>query len=612
MGWEAWLVSAVVVLLVMALAKEVAGADLLCVAALTVLLLAGEIDRAWQASQLPAGAEASTIKSKLPGVNEAAAGFGNTGLLTVGALFLVVAGLVQTGGMNLIAEPLLGRPKTVFSAQLRLLLPVTTMSAFLNNTPIVAMFMPVCDDIAKKSRISPSKLFMPMAFAATFGGVCTMIGTSTNLVVNGLIESQTDHEPFKMWDIAWVGIPCAIVGCAYILIFSRWLLPDRQPALSLSDDPRKYTVEMEVEPGGVLVDRSIEQAGLRHLPGLFLAEIERAGEVLPAPGPWERLRASDRLVFVGIVESVVDLRKLRGLRPATNQLVKLGAPETQRCLMEAVVSNRCPLVGKNIRDGRFRSKYNAAVIAVARDGERIPGKIGDIVLHAGDTLLLEAHNDFARTNRNSSDFYLVSHVENSAPMRHGRAWLALGLLIVMIGVTSFLEVDMLAAALVVGLLMIATRCVTAAEARQSIDWPVLVTIGAALGLGKALQSSGLAVTVADQLVRWAGPSPYVQLAVIYFLGMLLTELVTNNAAAVLMFPLAMETSESLGVNYVPFVMAIMIAASMGFATPFGYQTNLMVYGPGGYKFSDYLRLGIPLDLLMMAVTVILAPLIWPF
>ncbi|MDX1965955.1 MAG: SLC13 family permease [Planctomycetaceae bacterium] len=612
MGWEAWLVAAVVIALVIALAKEVAGADLLCVAALTVLLLAGEIDRAWQAAQLPPGADASSIKSKLPGVTEAAAGFGNTGLLTVGALFLVVAGLVQTGGMSLIAEPLIGRPKTVFSAQLRLLLPVTTMSAVLNNTPLVAMFMPVCDDIAKKCRISPSKLFMPMAFAATLGGVCTMIGTSTNLVVNGLIESQTDFEPFKMWDIAWAGIPCAIAGCAYIMAFSQWLLPDRQPALSYSDDPRKYTVEMEVEPGGVLIDRSIEQAGLRHLPGLFLAEIEREGEVLPAPGPWERLRAGDRLVFVGVVESVVDLRKMRGLRPATDQLVKLGAPETQRCLMEAVVSNRCPLVGKNIRDGRFRSKYNAAVIAVARDGERIPGKIGDIVLHAGDTLLLEAHNDFARTNRNSSDFYLVSHVENSAPMRHGRAWLALGLLIAMIAVTSFLAVDMLAAALVVGLVMIATRCLTAAEARQSIDWPVLVTIGAALGLGKALQSSGLAMTVADQLVRWAGPNPYVQLAVIYFLGMLLTELVTNNAAAVLMFPLAMETSESLGVNYVPFVMAIMIAASMGFATPFGYQTNLMVYGPGGYKFSDYLRLGIPLDLLMMVITVILAPLIWPF
>jgi di/tricarboxylate transporter len=598
--------------LVIALAKEWAGADLLCVTALAILLAAGEVDRAYQKTLVDADGQPVKVVSKLPGVSDVAAGFGNTGLLTVGVLFVVVAGLVQTGAMSLVTEPLLGRPRSVFDAQLRLLLPVTTMSAFLNNTPIVAMFMPVCDDIAKKSNISPSKLFMPMAFAATFGGVCTMIGTSTNLVVNGLVESQTDHPPFAMWDIAWVGIPCAIAGCAYLLLFSRWLLPDRRPALSSSDDPRQYTVEMEVEPGGPLLDKSIEQAGLRHLPGLFLAEIEREGELLPAPSPFERLRANDRLIFVGVIESVVDLRKMRGLRPATDQLIKLNAPDNQRCLMEAVVSSRCPLLGKNIRDGRFRTRYNAAVIAVARDGERIPGKIGDIVLQAGDTLLLEAHSDFAKVNRNSSDFFLVSHVENSAPPRHGKAWTALGLLAGIIAATSFFEIDMLTAGLVGGVLMIALRCVTAAEARQAIDWPVLVTIGAALGLGKTLQTSGLAEASANALIAYAGESPWIQLAVIYFLAMILTELVTNNAAAVLMFPLAMETSTALGVNYVPFVMAIMVAASMGFATPFGYQTNLMVYGPGGYKFNDYLRVGIPLDLLMMAVTILLAPIIWPF
>lgn len=611
MGWEACLVLVVVIGLVIALAREVAGADLLCLTALAILLLAGEVDRGIQAAQW-AGDGPAVVKSKLPTVTEAAAGFGNSGLVTVAVLFVVVAGLVHTGAMALIAEPLLGRPKTAFQAQVRMLLPVTTLSAFLNNTPIVAMFMPVCNDIAKKSRISPSKLFMPMAFAATLGGTCTMIGTSTNLVVNGLIDSQTPHAPFKIWEIAWVGVPCALVGCAYLITFNRWLLPDRKPVLSLNDDPRQYTVEMEVEASGPLVDRSIEQAGLRHLPGLFLVEIERQGETLPAPGPRERLRANDRLIFVGVIESVVDLRKMRGLHPATNQLYKLSAPDTQRCLMEAVVSSRCPLIGKNIRDGRFRTKYNAAVIAVARDGERIPGKIGDIVLQMGDTLLLEAHSDFARNNRNSSDFYLVSDVENSAPLRHGKAWLALGLLVLMIIATSLFGVDMLTAALATGILMVATRCVTAMEARQNIDWPVLVTIGAALGLGRALQTTGLAQTISGYLVALAGPNPFVQLAVIYFLGMVLTEIVTNNAAAVLIFPLAMETANSLQVSYIPFAMAIMVSASMAFATPFGYQTNLMVYGPGGYKFNDYLRLGIPLNLLMMAVTLTLAPRIWPF
>jgi di/tricarboxylate transporter len=291
---------------------------------------------------------------------------------------------------------------------------------------------------------------------------------------------------------------------------------------------------------------------------------------------------------------------------------KLQAPETHRALIEAVVSPRCPLVGKNIREGRFRSRYNAAVIAVARGGQRVTGKIGDIVLQPGDTLLMESDKDFVRQQRNSSDFYLVSSVENSAPMRHRKAWLALSILGGMIAATTFLGIDILACALVATVLMIGTRCVSGTEARQSVDWQVLVTIGAASGIARSLESTGLAAKLTSGMISIAGENPWVQLAAIYFLTMLLTELVTNNAAARLMFPLAMTAAEQLQVSYLPFAVAIMIGASMGFATPFGYQTNLMVYGPGGYRFADYLRVGIPLDLLMMAVTIALAPLIWPF
>lgn len=595
MGWEAWLVAAVVIVLIAALAQEVAGADVLCVALLTVLLVAGE----------------ATQTKKLPSVREAVSDFGNPGLLTVGVLFVVVSGLIQTGAMSLITGPLLGRPRNAFSAQLRVLFPVATMSAFLNNTPIVAMFMPVCDDLCKKANISPSKLFMPMAYAATLGGVCTMIGTSTNLVVNAALE-KSGRPTFQMWDIAWVGIPCALVGVAYLLLAGRFMLPDRRPAISLNDDPRQYTVEMTVDPAGPLINQTIEGAGLRHLPGLFLAEIDRGGEVLPAVSPKERLQANDRLVFVGVVESVVDLRKMRGLRPATDQVFKLGAPVTHRSLIEAVVSPRCPILNQSIREGQFRTRYQAAVLAVARSGHRLTGKIGDIVLQPGDTLLLEAHADFAKQQRNSKDFYLVSSVANSAVPRHDRAWTALAILVAMIGVVTFLDWDMLTAAFVAAIAMIVTRCCTSDEARQSIDWPVLVTIGAASGIAKSLETSGLAKLLTETLIAWAGPSPWVQLVVIYFLTMVLTELITNNAAAQLMFPLAMSTVEQLNVSYLPFAVTIMIAASMGFATPFGYQTNLMVYGPGGYKFSDYLRVGIPLDLLMMLVTIFLTPFMFPF
>ena len=606
MGWEAWLVLIVVATMVFALAREWCAPDALTVGCLLMLVIAqGLFDT-----------------KSLPNAKQAFEGFGKESLISVGVLFIIVTGLMQTGAMNLLTEPFLGRPRTVLSAQIRLLLPVTTLSAFLNNTPIVAMFMPVVDDICKKSRISPSKLFMPMAFAATFGGVCSMIGTSTNLVVKAQM-SQEGLPAFSMFDIAWVGLPCALGGIVYMLIFSRWLLPDRRPAISLSDDPRQYTVEMLVQAGGPLVNRTVEQAGLRHLPGLFLAEIERNGEVIVAVSPRERLLADDRLVFVGIVESVVDLRKMRGLVPATDQVFKLNAADSERCLMEAVVSNRCPIVGTNIREGRFRTRYNAAVIAVARNGQKITGKIGDIVLQPGDTLLLEAHTDFVRQQRNSNDFFLVSHVENSTPPRHDRAWIALAVLIGMIVFATMLSRDavpgglperdfLLPAALLASLVMIATRCCTTREALQSIDWSVLIVIGASLGIGKAIETSGLAKFAATQMVEMTGNSAWVQLAVIYFMTMILTELVTNNAAASLMFPIALAVSRTLAVRHEPFMIVIMIAASMGFATPFGYQTNLMVYGPGGYKFSDYLRVGIPLDLLMMAIAVALTPFVFPF
>ncbi len=607
MGWEAWFVIAIVVAMLVALAKEIAPPDLLVLMALLAIVVVGEIQKS-QAPPAAPGARPAPLK--LPTATQAIAEFGNVGLVTVGALFVVVSGLVQTGATSLLTDPLLGRPKTLLSAQLRLLIPVTTSSAFLNNTPIVAMFMPVVTDICKRSNLSPSKLFLPMAYCATLGGVCTIIGTSTNIVVNDRLPVDMK---FGLFDITWVGLPCALAGVVYLMVFSRRLLPDRRPAISLSDDPRQYTVEMVVQEGGPLVGRTVEEAGLRHLPGLFLVEIERAGEVLAAVGPQAKLRANDQLVFVGIVESVVDLRKTRGLIPATDQMFKLDTPTSQRRMIEAVVSGRCPLVGKTIREGRFRSSYNAAVLAVARDGKRIPGKIGDIVLEAGDTLLLEAHTDFVAQQRNSNDFFLVSHVENSAPPRHDRAWIALATLAAMVAIAALGDGKfMLPAALAAAVIMVLSKCCTSAEARESIDLSVLITIAASLGIGKALETSGAADAIANSLIGLAGSSPWIQLGIVYFLTLVLTELITNNTAAVLMLPLTMSTVQQLGVSYKPFIIAVMVAASCGFATPFGYQTNLMVYGPGGYRFSDYLRIGIPLDILMMIVCIALAPLVFPF
>ena len=559
--------------------------------------------------------------------SEALAGFSNEGMITVGVLFVVGAGIRETGGVDWIASRLFGRAKTVTGAIARLVVPTMTLSAVMNNTPLVAMLIPAVNDLARIQRIAASKLMIPLSYAAILGGTCTLIGTSTNLVVQGLLVKEAALQqaaepgptvpekarvrPLRMFDISWVGVPAAIVGGAYLILAGRWLLPDRRPAVSTLDDPKEYTVEMQVEADSPLVGKTIEEAGLRHLPGLFLAEIDRGGHPIPAVSPQEVLRGGDRLLFVGVVESIVELQRIRGLVPATDDVFHLKAPRPQRCLIEAVVSNTCPLVGMTIRDSRFRSHYNAVVVAVARNGQRLHQKIGDIVLRPGDVLLVEAHPSFADQHRSSRDFFLVSRIEKSNPPRHEMALIAVGLLLGMVAVVSLGLVSMLVASLLAAALMLLTRCLSIEAARRSIDWEVLLAIGASFALSSALEKSGAAESLARVAVGWAG-GPWMSLAVLYLITLLVTELITNNAAAALMFPFALSIARELNVSYLPFVIAVMMAASAGFATPIGYQTNLMVYGPGGYRFSDYLKVGVPLDLLIAAVTVLLAPWVFPF
>jgi di/tricarboxylate transporter len=621
MGWEPWFALGVVLLVLTLLATTTLSADLILLSGLLLLFLSGILDG-----------------------KEALAGFANEGMITVGVLFVVAAGVVETGGVTWVTDRLFGRPKSVGGAVSRLMLPVAGLSAFMNNTPLVAMLIPAVSDWAKKYRIAPSKLMMPLSMAAILGGTCTLIGTSTNLVVNGMIIQQAEKQAkdpgipdaqrlphgLNMFDIAWVGVPATLIGIAYVVLVQRWLLPNREAAMHQVSDPREYTIEMVVTPDSPLAGKSIEQAGLRHLSGLYLAEIDRNGVVLPAVGPEERLQRNDRLVFVGIVDSMVDLQKIRGLVPATDQVFKLDSPRSERCLIEAVASSSCPVVGKTIRDGRFRSLYDAVVIAVAREGERLRGKIGDIVLRGGDTLLLEAHPSFAERHRNSRDFFLVGRLENSSPPHYERAAMSLVIVLAMVVVVSIAEalgdrpialagwqldlsgITMLKAGMVAAALMLFTGCCRIDQARRSIEWEVLLAIAASLGIGLALTKTGAAQLVSGTLVDLVGSNPWLSLVAIYGVTVLVTEVITNNAAAAIMFPFALATAQNLQVKPMSFVIAVMMAASAGFATPIGYQTNLMVYGPGGYRFTDYLRIGIPLDLLIWGVTVTLAPFIYPF
>lgn len=585
---QGWLTLGVLAIVFILLAFSRRGPDVVLMGGLSILLVFGVVTP-----------------------RQAFSGFSNEGVVTVGVLYIVATGLRETGGIWAIAGALFRRPKSLVGAQIRVMFPVAAMSGFLNNTPLVLMLLPVVNDWAKKFQLPVSKLLIPLSYASVLGGMCTLIGTSTNLIVNGLII-DSDLPNLDLFEIAAVGVPCAFAGIGFMLLFGKWLLPDRPPSISSFENPREYVLEMVVEAHSPLVGQSIEDAGLRHLPGLYLMEIDRNGEILPAVGPEIRLYGEDRLVFVGVVDSIVDLQKIRGLKPATNQVFKLNSPRSERILVESVVSNSAPFLGKTIRESRFRTRYDAAIIAVSRNGERIHKKVGDIIPRPGDTFLLEAQPSFIDQQKNSRDFFLVSRIEGYRPPNFERAWIAVAILAGLVAVVTLGWFSMLQAAVIAAGIMLATRCINGDTARKAVDWRVLIAIAAAFGIGVALRETGAAQIIAERLVAFAPGQTWIALVIIYATTMVFTETITNNAAAVLMFPIATAVAATLGVNPMPFAIAVMIAASAGFATPIGYQTHLMVYGPGGYKFSDFLRIGVPMNLLVLVIATLLIPRIWPF
>lgn len=543
---------------------------------------------------------------------EALAGAASEGLATVAVLFVVAQALSDTGVVSWISYNLLGRPKSVASAQVRLMAPVAIFSSVLNNTPVVAMMVPAVRDWARRNNISSSQLMIPLSYAAIIGGTCTVVGTSTNLVVNDMLKAQPGIDGLALFELAWVGIPCTLVVLGLTVATSRWLLPDRKGQAQRFEDARQYVVEMLVEPGSPLVGKSIEDAGLRQLPGMFLIEIDRAGRILTAVSPRELLQANDRLIFAGDVRSVVDLKNIHGLRVADDQVFKLDAHQSTRSLVEVVISPNFPHLGKTVRDMGFRNHYGAAIIAISRDGRHLKTKIGDVDLRPGDTLLLETHEDFIENQRYSRDFLLVSQIENSRPVRHEQRGTAGLILLGMVALVGTGVVPMFKAALLAAALLVLTRCVRIRDARRSIDWEVLLVIAASIGLGAAMEKTGAAQSIAELIIGASAGSPTGLLLSLFALTAAFSAVISNMAAAVILFPVAIAASQGLGVAPEPLAVTLMIGASTCFATPIGYQTNLMVYGPGNYKFQDFLKMGVPLTVAVGIVTVAIVPLIWPF
>jgi len=542
---------------------------------------------------------------------EALAGFANQGVITIATLYVVAAGLKETGAVQWVASRLLGQPKSVRGAQIRMLLPTGVLSAFMNNTTVVAMFIPAIQDWSQRLQIPASKLLLPLSYATILGGTCTLIGTSTNLVVDGLLQSKTGTH-LGLFELAWVGVPLMLVGIGFMVLFADKLLPNRGGVKEQLELVREYGVEVEVEAAGPLVGKTISQAGLRHLTFGYLAEIDRHGRLITVVEPDRTLQSGDKLYFIGAPECANELRRIQGLKPAYGSFHKLEVENHQRCLVEVVIASEFPALNKTVRESRFRTRFNAVILSVSREGNRISGKLGDITLRVGDTLLLEASHQFVEQYRFRRDFLLVSALNDSTPPDFRKAPLALSILLLMVLVSALGLLPLMEAAFLSAGAMLVTRCVTANKARRYIDLPVLVVIAASFSLGSAMTLTGAAKSIAELLIISDQISPWMALALIYLLTAVFTEVITNNAAAVLMFPIAMAVAESLGVSYLPFVIAIMFAASASFITPLGYQTNMMVYGPGRYKFSDYMRLGVPLSFISGLVTVLIMPFVWVF
>ena len=575
----------VIVLAIVLIVRDVAPPDVMLFSALVVFMAAGVVTP-----------------------EQGLAGFGNPAVATVGALFIVAAGMRSTGVLENASRAILGSGGQVGRALARITSSSAFLSAFLANTPVVAMGVPTVTAWAKRNQVSPSRLLIPLSYASILGGICTLIGTSTNLVSHGLLQ-RAGMPGFGFFELSAVGVPCAILGVVYLVRVAPHLLADRIPVRMVGEDVRRYLVELRLTDPSPLIGRTIEEAGLRHLPGLFLVRVERPTGIISPVGPEVRLLSGDLLTFAGVVESIVDLRRFDGLTPTAST----RPPDTSSWeLHEAVISPGSPLVGSNIRDTSFRSRYNAAVVAVHRHGERIEGRIGDIVLRPGDNLLIEAAQAFSRTFRDSPDFYLVSRVGDSTAPRRSRAAVAVLILLAMVALATLNVVPISVSAIGAAMAMVIVGCLSLGEAKRSIDWSVLVTIGSALGIAVALEASGAAAILA-QGVAGAGASfgPVGVLSAAIVGALLLNALVSNAAAVAIMFPVAVSAAVGLGLDPRPFVVGVTIGASLSMSTPI-YQTNLIVYGPGGYRFSDFARVGVPLQILLAIVCVLLIPLIWPF
>jgi di/tricarboxylate transporter len=541
-------------------------------------------------------------------------GYSNTGVITVAALYPVAAGMYATGAISLLSEKIIGLPKSIRMAQLRIFVPIAIVSAFLYNTPLVAMMIPAVRDVTRRTGLSASKLFMGLSYIALLGGTITLIGTSVNLIIAGLVADAvakgdlTAGRPIGFFDPAWVGIPATIAGLAYMILIGSRLLRDRT-ASQTGTEKRTYRSEFRIEDSK-LKGKTLEQVGLARPVGFTLESVSRNGTTTE-PQPATKLETGDLLAFSTPADVLPGLWTTIGLIPAF--ATRMFSRRHEHQLVEVVLSARSPAIGHKIGDLPLPdSPYQLMLVGVSRNGQAPREPLADFRLEAGDAGVVEVDDAFFYENRRESDFILTKRLEGFRVQRIDRAVVALAITVAMVVLAATGITSMLNAALLAAMAMLLAGCLTIDRLWQSVDWQTIVVLGAAVGLESAITGSGLARETANWFAAIGGKSPMMALAAVYIGTVLLTNVITNVAAAVLMFSVAVSLSTALGVSFFPFAMILMSGASSAFINPAGFQTNLMVQKPGGYVFSDFVKVGAPLTLIVGLVVLLLAPIVYGF
>src|SRR6056297_205147 len=544
---------------------------------------------------------------------EILSGFANEQLAVIILLLLLGDIIRQTGVVEILFDRIFKSASSYRGFLSRMTIIISGFSAFLNNTPIVAVMMPYVNNWCKRNKISPSKFLMPLSYAAILGGCATLIGTSTNLIVNGMVEDQTinsNMSTFNIFDFAWVGVPMVLIGFLYLLFFGEKLLPNRRDLLSsFTANTREYLVEAQVRRKSKLIGTTIEEAGLRNLKGLFLVEIIRKSFRISAVAPDVILQQDDILIFAGDTETIAEMVKSdSGLTlPSVGMLYKKKKTE----VVEIVISHNSTMINKTVKEIRFRAKYDAAVIAVHRNGEKISGKIGEIELKAGDVLMLFTGADFVSRSVHTQDFYFISKVRAFQKLETYKIVTLLGGTVLAILLAAFNIVSLFMSLLVLIMAVIAQKIVNPKDLVKAVDYNLALIIVLSLALGTAMIKSGAAELIADLIISMFMPLGKIGLLTgIYLITAVLAAYITNKASVAIVFPISLTMATNLNINPIPFVLVVSFAAAANFMTPIGYQTNLMVYGPGGYSFKDFFRVGTPLTLIYMVVTVAILSLMY--